>query len=128
MARLAADGTKDTRIAIGSAVLRNPVIAASGCYNRGVEYGRITDVAMYGAVTLKSITRLPRLGNEMPRILPTPSGLLNAIGLQGPGIDHFLANEAPKLADVPTAVIASVAGFSVEEFADVAAKIDGLPN
>ena len=128
MARLATDGTNDMRVAIGSAVLRNPVIAASGCYNRGVEYGRITDVSRYGAITLKSITRNPRLGNDMPRIAAAPGGMLNAIGLQGPGIEHFLAHDAPKLADVPTAVIASVAGFTVEEFADVAAAMDGLPN
>jgi len=128
MARLTADGAKDMRVAIGSAVLRNPTVAASGCYNRGIEYGRITDVSRYGAVTLKSVTRYPRLGNDMPRIASTPGGMLNAIGLQGPGIEYFLAHDAPALADVPTAVIASVAGFTVDEFADVASAMDGLPN
>ncbi len=128
MARLNAEGAKDTRIAIGTAVLRNPVIAASGCYNRGAEYAKITDVSRYGAVTIKSITREPRLGNDMPRIAATPGGMLNAIGLQGPGIEYFLAHDAPQLADVPTAVIASVAGFTVDEFADVASAMDGLPN
>jgi dihydroorotate dehydrogenase (NAD+) catalytic subunit len=118
----------DTRVSIGTAVLRNPTIAASGCYNRGAEYGAIVDVSQYGAVTLKSITRHPRLGNDMPRIATTPAGMLNAIGLQGPGIDYFLKHEAPKLESVPTAVIASVAGFTVDEFADVAAALDGLPN
>jgi dihydroorotate dehydrogenase (NAD+) catalytic subunit len=116
------------RVALGGAVLRNPVIAASGCYNRGAEYGRVVDISKYGAITLKSVTRHPRLGNDMPRVIPTPSGLLNAIGLQGPGIDHFLKYDAPKLVEVPTAVIASVAGFSVAEFADVAAAMDGIPN
>lgn len=62
----------DLSVEIGSLRLRNPVIAASGCYNRGVEFGRIMDVAAYGAVTLKSITRAPRLGNDMPRLLSTP--------------------------------------------------------
>jgi dihydroorotate dehydrogenase (NAD+) catalytic subunit len=128
MARLDGTDALDTRVAIGSAVLRNPTIAASGCYNRGAEYGAITDVSRYGAVTLKSITRHPRLGNDMPRIATTPAGMLNAIGLQGPGIEYFLAHEAAKLASVPTAVIASVAGFSVAEFADVAAAMDGIPN
>lgn len=117
----------DLSIGLGSLRLRNPIIAASGCYNRGVEYGRIMDVSAYGAVTLKSVTREPRLGNEMPRLLSTPGGLLNAIGLQGPGIDYFLEHDAPKLTSVPTAVIASVAGFSVDEFADVAARMDGVP-
>jgi len=121
-------GELDLRVRIGSAQLRNPTIAASGCYNRGAEFGAIADVSRYGAVTLKSVTREPRLGNDMPRLANTPAGLLNAIGLQGPGITHFLAHDARKLAQVPTAVIASVAGFTVEEFADVAAAMDGLPN
>ena len=118
----------DTSVRIGTAVLKNPVIAASGCYNRGAEYARVVDVSSYGAITIKSITSQPRLGNEMPRVIPVPGGLLNAIGLQGPGIEHFLANEAPKLASMPTAIIASVAGFSVAEYASVAARMDGLPN
>jgi len=118
----------DLSLRFGSAVLKNPVIAASGCYNRGAEYGNIVDVSQYGAITLKSITREPRLGNEMPRTVSTPSGMLNAIGLQGPGIEHFLKHDAPQLASVPTAVIASVAGFSVDEFAFVAQRMDGLPN
>ncbi|HLW38281.1 MAG TPA: dihydroorotate dehydrogenase [Candidatus Eremiobacteraceae bacterium] len=118
----------DLRFNIGSAVLKNPVIAASGCYNRGAEYARIVDVGEYGAITLKSITKNPRLGNGMPRIASTPAGMLNAIGLQGPGIEYFLEHEAPKLPSVPTAVIASVAGFSVDEFAFVASRMDGLPN
>src|SRR5450432_3391832 len=98
----------DLTVDIGGVVLRNPIVAASGCYNRGAEYGKIIDVSAYGAVTLKSITRLPRLGNDMPRVLATPAGLLNAIGLQGPGIEYFFAHEAPTLGSVPTAVIASV--------------------
>jgi dihydroorotate dehydrogenase (NAD+) catalytic subunit len=121
-------GELDTRVKIGTAILKNPVIAASGCYNRGDEYGQLVDIRRYGAITLKSVTRFPRLGNEMPRVFPTPSGLLNAIGLQGPGIEYFLEHVAPKLGEVPTAVIASVAGFSVAEFADVAKALDGVPN
>ncbi len=117
-----------TAVRIGSATLRNPVIAASGCYNRGAEFARITDVSAYGAITIKSITREPRLGNSMPRVMPVPGGLLNAIGLQGPGIEHFLAHDAPILATLPTAIIASVAGFSVLEFADVAGRMEGLEN
>ena len=117
----------DLSVDIGRVTLANPTIAASGCYNRGAEFARIVDIAAYGAITLKSITREPRLGNAMPRIVLTPSGMLNAIGLQGPGIDYFVEHEAPKLVDVPTTVIASVAGFTVGEFVDVAARMDGLP-
>ncbi len=120
----------DRRLAveIGGVRLRNPIIAASGCYNRGAEYGALIDVRAYGAITIKSITKEPRLGNEMPRVLSTPGGMLNAIGLQGPGIEYYMAHEAPKLASVPTAVIASVAGFTVDEFAEVAARFVGVPN
>jgi dihydroorotate dehydrogenase (NAD+) catalytic subunit len=118
----------DMAVRIGAAALKNPVIAASGCYNRGAEYSRVTDVSAYGAITIKSITGQPRLGNAMPRVTPVPGGLLNAIGLQGPGIEHFLAYEAPKLATMPTAIIASVAGFSVDEFAAVAARMNDLAN
>jgi dihydroorotate dehydrogenase (NAD+) catalytic subunit len=118
----------DPTTRIGKSELKNFVIAASGCYNRGAEFGRVTDVSAYGAITLKSVTLQPRLGNGMPRVLPAPAGLLNAIGLQGPGIEHFLAHDAPHLREVQTAVIASVAGFSVAEFAEVAARMDGLPN
>lgn len=118
----------DTRVRIGSARLKNPLVAASGCYNRGAEFARVVDPAAYGAIVLKSITAQPRLGNAMPRVAPTPAGMLNAIGLQGPGIEYFLTHEAPALASAPTAIIASVAGFSVAEFAAVAARMDGLPN
>jgi dihydroorotate dehydrogenase (NAD+) catalytic subunit len=118
----------DPATRIGNAELKNFVIAASGCYNRGGEFARVTDVGAYGAITLKSVTMQARLGNGMPRVLPTPAGLLNAIGLQGPGIEHFLTHDAPHLSEVPTAVIASVAAFSVAEFAEVAARMDGLPN
>ena len=116
------------QVEIGRARLRNPIIAASGCYNAGFEYGAVVDISAYGAVTIKSITREPRLGNEMPRILSTPGGMLNAIGLQGPGIDYYMRSEAPKLAGVPTAVIASVAGFTVDEFAEVAERFEGVQN
>jgi dihydroorotate dehydrogenase (NAD+) catalytic subunit len=126
-ARNGSPAPPDLTVDLGRVRLTNPTIAASGCYNRGAEYSRIVDVSAYGAITLKSITREPRLGNAMPRIALTPAGMLNAIGLQGPGIAYFVEHEAPKLPDVPTAVIASVAGFSVSEFVDVSAAMDGLP-
>jgi dihydroorotate dehydrogenase (NAD+) catalytic subunit len=117
----------DLSVDIGRVTLANPTIAASGCYNRGAEFSRIVDIAAYGAITLKSIAREPRLGNAMPRIVLTPSGMLNAIGLQGPGIEYFVEHEAPKLIDVPTVVIASAVGFSVSEFVEVTSRMDGLP-
>jgi len=117
----------DLTVDIGHVTLTNPTIAASGCYNRGAEFARVVDIGAYGAITLKSVTREPRLGNAMPRIALTPAGMLNAIGLEGPGIEYFVEHEAPKIPKVPTTVIASAAGFTVGEFVDVASALDGLP-
>jgi len=95
----------------------------SGCYGSGEEYAPFVDYAGIGGVVLKSVTRLPRLGNPTPRLSPTPSGMLNAIGLQNPGIDAYLAHDVAKFADRPCAVIGSVAGFSVEDYAEVTARL-----
>ena len=89
----------------------------------GEEYAPFVDYAGIGGVVLKSVTRLPRLGNPTPRLSPTPSGMLNAIGLQNPGIDAYLAHDVAKFADRPCAVIGSVAGFSVEDYAEVTARL-----
>jgi dihydroorotate dehydrogenase (NAD+) catalytic subunit len=95
----------------------------SGCYGSGEEYAPFIDLARIGGVVLKSVTRLPRLGNPGPRLAATPAGLLNAIGLQNPGIDAYLADDVAKFADRPCAVIGSVAGFSVDDFAYVTERL-----
>jgi dihydroorotate dehydrogenase (NAD+) catalytic subunit len=95
----------------------------SGCYGSGEEYAPFIDLASIGGVVLKSVTRLPRLGNAPPRLAATPSGMLNAIGLQNPGIDAYLANDVFKFADRPCAVIGSVAGFSVDDYGYVTQRL-----
>ncbi len=108
----------DTRLAgIG---LPNPITSASGCFSSGAEIERFHDVADLGAVVVKSITLEPRDGLPTPRMAETPSGMLNAIGLQNPGVEAWVANDLPWLRERGARVIASVAGNSVEDFRQVA--------
>jgi dihydroorotate dehydrogenase (NAD+) catalytic subunit len=114
---------RDISATLGKLVLRVPTLMGSGCYGSGEEYASLVDLAQLGGVVLKSVTRLPRLGNPAPRLVPVASGLLNAIGLQNPGIDSYLANDVAKFADRPCAVVGSVAGFSVDDYAYVTERL-----
>jgi dihydroorotate dehydrogenase (NAD+) catalytic subunit len=111
-----AERQPDLSVTLGALHLRVPTLAGSGCYGSGEEYAAFIDLAEIGGVVLKSVTRRPRLGNRTPRLVPTPSGLLNAIGLQNPGIEAYLAHDVAKFAQRPCAVIGSVAGFSVDDY------------
>lgn len=110
-------------VRLGNLELKYPTLMGSGCYGSGEEYSPFVDLARIGGVVLKSVTRQPRLGNAGPRLVSTPGGMLNAIGLQNPGIDYYLAHEVQKFAGRPCAVIGSVAGFSVEDYVEVAARL-----
>jgi dihydroorotate dehydrogenase (NAD+) catalytic subunit len=113
----------DLRTRIGSLELTLPTLMGSGCYGSGAEYAPFVDLAKIGGVVLKSVTRFPRLGNATPRLVPTPSGMLNAIGLQNPGIDSYLEHDVAGFAERPCAVIGSVAGFSVDDYAYVTERL-----
>jgi dihydroorotate dehydrogenase (NAD+) catalytic subunit len=115
--------TPDVRVRIGSLDLAYPTFMGSGCYGSGEEYSPFIDLDGIGAVVLKSVTRLPRAGNPSPRVVATPSGMLNAIGLQNPGIDAYLARDVAKFATRPCVMVGSVAGFSVDEYAEVTAAL-----
>lgn len=119
----AAVATSSLAVRIGSLDLAYPTLMGSGCYGSGEEYTPFIDLAQIGGVVLKSVTRLPRLGNDPPRLVATPSGMLNAIGLQNPGIDAYLERDVAKFADRPCAVIGSVAGFSVDDYGDVTERL-----
>ena len=110
--------------------LKNPIIPASGCFGFGQEYAKYYDLDLLGSIMIKATTREPRFGNPTPRVAETPSGMLNAIGLQNPGVDAVVAEKLPWLAqhfpDLP--IIANVAGFSNDEYAEVAGKISKAPN
>ncbi len=113
----------DLGTSLGSLRLTVPTLMGSGCYGSGEEYAPFMDLARVGGIVLKSVTRLPRLGNDPPRLVPVASGLLNAIGLQNPGIDAYLEHDVAKFAARPCAVIGSVAGFSVDDYGYVTQRL-----
>lgn len=113
----------DLRARIGSLEFAYPTLMGSGCYGSGEEFAPFADLSRIGGIVLKSVTRAPRLGNQTPRLVQTPAGLLNAIGLQNPGIDWYLEHEVAKFADRPTVIVGSVAGFSVDEYAEVTRRL-----
>lgn len=107
--------------------LKNPVIPASGCFGFGREFSEIYDLSLLGSIMIKAVTREPRTGNAMPRIAETPAGMLNAIGLQNPGIDR-VEEELRWLAQYDLPIIANVAGYSDEDYCYVAERISKVPN
>lgn len=104
--------------------LRNPVLVASGTFGYGSEYTDLVDVSSLGALVTKAVTLEPRAGNPPPRICETPAGMLNAIGLQNPGVDAFITDYLPRLRQLGTPIIANIAGNTVEEYAEVAGRLD----
>jgi dihydroorotate dehydrogenase (NAD+) catalytic subunit len=115
----------DMRARLGSLELPNPVLTASGCAAAGRELHQFFDVARLGAVVTKSIMLEPRSGRATPRMAETPSGMLNSIGLQGPGIDAFLEHDLPWLVEHDARAAVSIAGGSVEEYAELARRLRG---
>lgn len=113
----------DFRTSIGSANFVNPIMTASGCAANGRELSVFFPLTEIGAVVTKSVMSHPRSGRATPRMAETPSGMLNAIGLQGPGIDQFLKEDLPWLVENNARTIVSIAGESVEEFAALARKV-----
>lgn len=117
-------------ISLPGLLLKNPIIPASGCFGFGQEYAEYFDLDKLGSIMIKATTQHPRYGNPTPRVAETPAGMLNAIGLQNPGVDAVLAEKLPWLAqnfpDLP--IIANVAGFSNEEYAYVSGKISQASN
>lgn len=107
--------------------LPNPLMTASGCAAAGRELHQFLDVAELGALVTKSVMRAPRSGRPTPRMAETPSGMLNSIGLQGPGIDAFLAHDLPWLRSVGARAMVSIAGGDVEEFRELAGRLAGEP-
>lgn len=113
----------DLSAQLGKLRLTLPTLMGSGCYGSGEEYAPLVDLRCIGGVVLKSVTRHPRLGNDAPRLVPVAAGLLNAIGLQNPGIDAYLEHDVAKFAERPCAVVGSVAGFSVDDYAYVTERL-----
>jgi dihydroorotate dehydrogenase (NAD+) catalytic subunit len=106
---------------------KNPLIAASGTFGYGVEYEETIELSRLGGIVSKGLYMAPRDGAPMPRITETPSGLLNAIGLQGIGIRAFVADVLPRLARHDTTILVNVCGETIDEYAEVARVCDGAP-
>jgi dihydroorotate dehydrogenase (NAD+) catalytic subunit len=113
----------DLRARLGHVELPSPVLTAAGCAGTGRELAQFIDVAKVGAVVTKSIMIEPRAGRPTPRTAETPSGMLNAVGLQGPGIDAFLQRDLPWLLSRGARAVVSVAGGTVREYAELAARL-----
>ena len=107
--------------------LQNPVLVASGTFGYGTEYQKLIDIQRLGAICSKGITPRPRTGNATPRIVETPAGMLNAIGLQNPGVKRVIRDMAPIWARWQVPVIVNVAGETVEDYAYLARQLDGVP-
>ena len=116
-------GSVDLTTKIGSVLFPNPIFTASGCAANGKELSQFFALDQIGAVVTKSVMSHPRSGRATPRMAETPSGMLNAIGLQGPGIDNFLKEDLPWLVAHNARTIVSIAGESVEEFALLSRKV-----
>ncbi len=115
----------DTKVELSGLVLDNPVIPASGTFGYGYEFAELYDINCLGSFSFKGTTREARFGNPTPRIAECPSGMINSVGLQNPGVDAVISEELPKLrACFNKPVIANVGGFSIEEYVEVCAKLD----
>jgi dihydroorotate dehydrogenase (NAD+) catalytic subunit len=119
----------DLSVRIGSLTLKNPLIAASGCFGYGVEYADIVDLSGLGAIVSKGLFLEPREGHPAPRIVETPSGMLNAIGLQGIGAQRFIDEKMPELRARGATVIVNVCGTTISEYVEVSrllSEADGI--
>ncbi|MDR2057689.1 MAG: dihydroorotate dehydrogenase [Dysgonamonadaceae bacterium] len=113
-------------IDIGKLHLKNPVLTASGTFGYGTEYADFMDLSRIGGVIVKGTTLHPREGNDYPRMAETPSGMLNAVGLQNKGVDFFISDIYPQIRDVDTNIIVNVSGSTIEDYVACAEKIGEL--
>lgn len=118
--------TPDLSVTIGPLKLKNPVMAASGTFGYGLEYEELLDLDLIGAIVVKGLSLRPMPGNPPPRIVETPSGMLNAIGLANVGVESFLKEKLPRLARFDTRVIVNIYGHSLDEYGDLASALKGV--
>lgn len=111
-------------VSIAGVRFANPVIAASGTFGYGSEYGRVIDVSRLGGLCSKGLTLAPKPGNTGPRLVETPSGLINSIGLENPGIPHFIEHELPSMLSLGPVVLANLSGSTMETYVEGAALLD----
>lgn len=116
----------DLKVKIKNLILKNPVITASGTSGYGEELSDFMDIAKLGGIIVKGTTLYPREGNDYPRMMETPSGMLNAVGLQNKGVDYFINNTYQRIKDFDTSFLVNVNGSTIEEYIKVAEKINEL--
>ncbi len=113
-------------VSIGGSVLPNPVGVASGTFGYGSEYESLVDLDKVGAIFTKAVTQLPREGNDVPRIVETPSGLINSIGLANVGLKRFISEKVPTFNDFTSAVVVNVAGSTADEYQHIVEKLTDI--
>lgn len=116
----------DLKVNLGTIQLKNPVMTASGTFGYGTEYADFMDISRIGGVVVKGTTLRDRQGNAYPRMAETPSGMLNAVGLQNKGVDYFVDHIYPEIKDVNTSIFVNVSGSTIEDYIETAAKINEL--
>ena len=116
----------DLNVKIKNLTLKNPVITASGTSGYGEELSDFMDISKLGGIIVKGTTLYPREGNDYPRMMETPSGMLNAVGLQNKGVDYFIKNTYQRIKDIKTSFIVNVNGSTIDEYVKVAEKINEL--
>src|SRR5499427_10546379 len=119
MSYLPGRAVMDLSVTRGRLYLKNPILVASGTFGYAREMAGIVDFARLGGIIPKTVTRHPRAGNTPPRTVETPSAMLNAIGLDNDGIDHFIAHHLPYLRTLPTAIIPNIAGEDADGFVEM---------
>ena len=120
--------TNKLHISLPGLELKNPIMPASGCFSFGEEFSKLYNLSELGAIMIKAATEELRMGNKTPRVAETSSGMLNAIGLQNPGVDHIIEHELKYLEQFDVPIIANVAGTKIEDYVEVARKISKSAN
>ena len=116
----------DLSVQIGNLKLKNPILTASGTFGYGEEFADLIDLNQLGGIIVKGTTRMPRQGNPYPRMVETPSGMLNAVGLQNKGVDHFVEHIYPRIKHLDTAIIVNVSGSTVDDYVAVCERLNPL--
>jgi len=116
----------DLKVNLGTIQLKNPVMTASGTFGYGTEYADFIDISRIGGIVVKGTTLRDRQGNAYPRMAETPSGMLNAVGLQNKGVEYFIDYIYPKIKDVNTSIFVNVSGSTIEDYIETASRINEL--
>ncbi|WP_342752848.1 dihydroorotate dehydrogenase [Shouchella clausii] len=116
------------QISLPGLEMKNPVMPASGCFGFGKEYGQFFDLNQLGAIAIKATTSEPRFGNPTPRVAETQAGMLNAIGLQNPGLEAVMEHELPRFDDYDVPILANIAGSTMDDYIEVAAELSQQRN